>query len=131
MFNVYGPGAKASSPYSSVISIFLKQKSLNKPLSIVGDGFQSRSFIYVSDIVDVMIKAARSNIKKAIFNVGSEKSVTINEIAKRISKKIIYVPKRKGDPKYSWSNIKKIKQKLKWKPKISIKKGIKNLLNEK
>ena len=59
-FNVYGPRSPAKSMYSGVISIFLKQKFKKKPLTVVADGKQSRSFIYVSDVVSAIIKAAKS-----------------------------------------------------------------------
>ena len=128
LFNVYGARSKANSPYSAVISIFVKQKSANKALTITGDGQQSRSFIYVSDVVQAMIKAAKSKIVNEVFNVGSEKSIKINEIAKIFKGKSIYIPKRVGDPKYSSANIKKITKQLNWKSKISIKEGINILL---
>jgi len=127
-FNVYGPRSKASGPYSAVISIFAKQKLANKPLTVVGNGLQSRSFIYVSDVVEVMIKAAKSKIFNEIFNVGSQKSLKIEEIAKMFKGKKIYIPKRTGDPKHSSANINKIAKLLNWKPKVSIKEGINILL---
>ena len=127
-FNVYGPRSLATNSYSSVISIFLKQKLKNKPLTIYGDGSQTRDFIYVSDVVNVMLKVAKSKIYKQIFNVASQKSLTINKIAKIFGGKIEYLPQRKGEPKYSEANIKKIKTLLKWKPKVSINKGINYLL---
>ena len=127
-FNVYGPRSLATNSYSSVISIFLKQKLKNKPLTIYGDGSQTRDFIYVSDVVNVMLKVAKSKIYKQIFNVASQKSLTINKIAKIFGGKIEYLPPRKGEPKYSEANIKKIKTLLKWKPKVSINKGINYLL---
>ena len=67
LFNVYGPRSLASSSYSSVISVFLKQKKKNRSLTIVGDGLQTSDFIYVTDVVDAMIKAAESNVYKEIF----------------------------------------------------------------
>ena len=127
-FNVYGPRSRASGPYSAVISIFAKQKLANKPLTVVGNGLQSRSFIYVSDVVEAMIKAAKSKIFNEIFNVGSQKSLKIEEIAKMFKGKKIYIPKRTGDPKHSSANINKIAKLLNWKPKISIKEGINILL---
>ena len=127
-FNVYGSRSRATGPYSAVISIFAKQKLANKALTIAGDGFQSRSFIYVSDVVEAMIKAAKSKIFNEIFNVGSQKSIKINEIAKIFKGKKIYIAKRAGDPKHSSANIKKIIRQLNWKPKISFKEGINILL---
>jgi len=130
LFNVYGPRSPALNAYSGVISIFLKQRIKNLPLSIVGDGNQTRSFIHVSDVVNIMIKCAKSKITGEVFNVGGKETVTINNIVKLIKSKKIYMPKRKGDPRYSSANIKKIKNFFNWKPKISIRKGIKMLLTD-
>jgi len=127
-FNVYGPRSRVTSPYSAVINIFAKQKLANKALTVTGDGLQTRSFIYVSDVVEAMIKAAKSKIFNEIFNVGSQKSIKINEIAKIFKGKKTYIPKRIGDPKHSSANIKKIMKLLNWKPKVSIKEGINILL---
>jgi len=129
-FNVYGPRAKVSNAYSSVISIFLKQKLTNKSLTVVGDGLQSRSFIYVSDVVNAMIKAAKSKIINEIFNVGSKKSVQINKIVEVLNGKKNYISKRPGEPRHSHSDITKIERLLNWKPKISINEGIKILLKQ-
>tara|TARA_B100000700_G_C15037944_1_gene853723 strand:- start:1342 stop:2241 length:900 start_codon:yes stop_codon:yes gene_type:complete len=131
LFNVYGPGSLSSSPYSAVISVFVKQRKSNKPLTIVGDGLQTRSFVYVSDVVDGMIKAARSKVKNEIFNLGSKNSLTIISLAKLFKGRKIYIPKRLGDPRNSFSDIRKIQKILRWRPKISISKGIRALLNEK
>ena len=61
-FNVYGPRSKKSGSYSAVINVFIKQKLSKKPLTVVGDGKQTRSFVYVTDVVGAMIKAARINL---------------------------------------------------------------------
>jgi len=129
-FNVYGPRSTASSAYSSVISVFLKQKLRNKPLTIVGNGLQTRSFIYVSDVVEAMIKAAKSKIKNEIFNLGSDKSTKIIDLVKIFKSKKVFIPKRIGDPKHSHSDIKKINKILNWRPKVTIREGIQILLNE-
>ena len=128
LFNVYGPRSLANSSYSSVISIFLKLKNKKKPLTIFGNGKQTRDFIHVSDVADIMIKSAESNTYNGIFNIGSQMSASINKIAKIFKSKIKYLPSRKGEPTHSKANITKIKKKLKWKPKISINKGIKLLI---
>tara|TARA_Y100001970_G_C14237387_1_gene862679 strand:+ start:266 stop:1180 length:915 start_codon:yes stop_codon:yes gene_type:complete len=128
LFNVYGPRSAATSSYSSVISIFYKKKKKNKPLTIVGDGLQSRDFVYVTDVVDAMVRAAQSNLSNQIFNVGTQKKVNINKIANIFLCKKIYIPKRKGEIEHSLANINKIKRMLKWNPKIKIADGIKLLL---
>ena len=79
--------------YSSVISIFLKQKLSKKPLTIVGNGLQSRSFVHVSDVVNAMLKAANSKVKNDIFNVGNKKSTKIIELAKLFREKKYISPR--------------------------------------
>ena len=129
-FNVYGPRSRTSGPYSPVINIFAKQKLAKKPFTISGDGLQTRSFVYISDVIDILIKSAKSKISNEIFNVGGEKSIRIKDIAKKLKGKITYIPKRKGEPRQSSANISKIKRYLKWKPKISINTGMNIILKE-
>ena len=129
LFNVYGLRSRTVDAYSAVINLFLKKKLNNKPLTVAGDGLQSRSFVYVSDVVNAIIKSAKSKISNEIFNVGSQKSVQISKIAQLLNGKKIYIPNRLGDPRHSSANIRKIKRQLDWIPKISIEEGIKLILN--
>jgi UDP-glucose 4-epimerase len=130
LFNVYGPRSTAKSSYSSVISVFYKKKLRNEPFTVVGDGLQTRDFIHVSDVVRAMIKAAQSKVYNQVFNVGTQKTVNINKIAKLFRGKKKYISERKGEIEHSLANINKIKKVLKWKPKISINKGINLLLKK-
>lgn len=128
LFNVYGLRSRTSGTYGAVFGVFLAQKISNKPLTIVGNGNQTRDFINVKDITRAFIAA--SNYKKSgeIFNIGSGKQTTVNYIANAISKNHVYIPKRPGEPDRSQANIKKAKKLLKWKPIINIDEGIKILL---
>ena len=126
-FNVYGPRLTISGQYSAVIGNFLSQRKNKKPLTIVGDGKQTRDFIHVDDLTNAFIKLARSNLKNKIYNLGSGKETSINKIADIIGGKKIFIPKRPGDPNRSCANISKIKKDIKWKPKISIIEGIERL----
>ena len=128
IFNTYGPRMALND--GRVVPNFICQALKGRSLTVYGDGSQTRDFIYVSDVVNVMLKVAKSKIYKQIFNVASQKSLTINKIAKIFGGKIEYLPPRKGEPKYSEANIKKIKTLLKWKPKVSINKGINYLLKQ-
>ena len=69
-FNVYGPRHRTSGTYGAVFGVFLAQLLNNKPLTIVGDGEQTRDFTFVTDVVDACYTAAKSNITNEIFNVG-------------------------------------------------------------
>lgn len=128
-FNVYGPRQRTSGAYGGVLSIFLKQTIYNKPLTITGDGNQTRDFVHVYDLVSAIIIALnKKNISENIFNIGSGNDISINNVAKLIGGKIVYIPKRLGDADHSAADIKKIKKSLKWKPKISLKNGLLMLL---
>ena len=129
LFNVYGPRSRTSGTYGAMFGTFLAQKLSSKPFTVVGDGKQKRDFTYVSDIVDVFIKVAQSNIKGEVFNIGSGRSVSVNYIIKLLGGKKVHIPKRPGEPSITFANIERIKKKLKWKPKIRIEKGIKLLLD--
>jgi nucleoside-diphosphate-sugar epimerase len=103
-FNVYGPRQDPSSPYSGVISIFMTKALLNEPAIIYGDGNQSRDFIYVQDVVRANLLAASSReVGGEIINIGSGKSVAINQLWDAIcavsgrNLKPEYAPKRPGD----------------------------------
>ena len=110
LFNVYGPRARADNQYSGVISIFLKQKKSKKPLTIVGDGSQTRSFIYISDVVEALMKVMKSKISSQILNVGGSETIQINMLANLLKGKTINIPSRPGDPINSSADIKKIKK---------------------
>ena len=127
LFNVYGPRARTSGTYGAVFGVFLSQKINNKPLTIVGDGSQSRDFTYVTDVIDAVIKSIKLR-GSHIINIGTGKSITINYIAKKLSNKFTYIPKRPGEPDVTLANISKAKKILKWKPRIKINEGLKFML---
>ena len=128
-FNVYGPKINISGPYSAVIGNFLFQKKNNKPLTIVGNGQQTRDFIHIDDLVSAFLKAIKSKKVNKIYNLGSGKRTSINTIAKIIGGKKKFIPPRPGETKHSLANISKLKKEIKWKPKTSINTGIKKLLS--
>ena len=127
-FNVYGPRLNMSGQYSAVFGNFLKQKKNNKPLTIVGDGKQTRDFIHVDDLTNAFIKVAKSRLINKIYNLGSGKEISINKIANLFGGKKTFIPKRPREPKRSLANISKIKKDINWKPTITIQEGIKRLL---
>jgi len=128
LFNVYGLRSRTTGAYGAMFGVFLAQKINNKPLTIVGDGKQSRDFTYVTDVANAFYLASRSKIFHDIYNVGTGKPTSVNFVANKIGGKKIFIPKRPGEPDKSQADIKKISQNLKWKPKISLDKGINLLL---
>jgi UDP-glucose 4-epimerase len=130
IFNAYGPRSRTNNVYGAVIGVFLKQRLSNYPLTIVGSGKQKRDFLYISDVCEAFYKASISKYKNEIFNLGRGKAETINYLASLISDKKKLIPWRPGEPFKTEADIKKIKKFLKWKPKISLKAGIKEVIKD-
>lgn len=130
LFNVYGTRSRTSGTYGAMFGVFLAQKLKDKPLTVVGDGKQKRDFTYISDVVEGFYKAMKIKKNFKIFNLGTGKPISVNEIVKLLDCRSINIPKRPGEPDQTNANIKKIKNELQWKPKISIKQGVKKLLFE-
>ncbi len=128
-FNIYGPRARTSGTYGAVFGVFLAQLLANKPLTVVGDGTQTRDFTYVSDAVSAILTAAGSSVKGA-YNVGSDTTVSVNKLVELLNPSCgtIHIPKRPGEPDCTFADISAIKKDLGWMPKVSIEEGVSNLL---
>ena len=128
-FNVYGPRININSDYSSVIGKFLKQKAEGKPLTIFGNGEQTRDFCYIDDVVDATIKAMESKKLKGgeVINIGSGKSYSINYLANLIGGKRKYLTPREGDVKHTQADITLAKKLLTWQPKVSFEEGLRRV----
>lgn len=127
-FNVYGPRHRTSGTYGAVFGVFLAQLLNNKPLTIVGDGTQTRDFTFVTDVVDACYVAAKSNVVHEIMNVGSDNTYSVNYLAQLLGGEKVYIPKRPGEPDCTYADITKIKQTLRWHPKVSFEDGVKIML---
>lgn len=129
-FNVYGPRSRTTGAYGAVFGVFLSQKINDKPLTIVGNGNQTRDFIYVSDLVRALVFAIKLSKSGEVYNLGSGRETSVNQIAKLISNKKTFIPKRPGEPLRSLADISKAKKHLKWKPKVEIYEGVSMLLKK-
>jgi UDP-glucose 4-epimerase len=129
-FNVYGPRSRTSGTYGAVIGVFLAQKLAGKPFTVVGDGKQTRDFTFVTDIVQAMVSAAKSNRSGQIYNVGSGTNVSVNRLVELLGGEKVYIPKRPGEPDCTFADIHKIQKELGWKPQVSIEKGIEKILQQ-
>jgi UDP-glucose 4-epimerase len=129
-FNVYGPRARTSGTYGAVFGVFLAQLLAKQPLTIVGDGEQTRDFTFVADVVDALITVAESDKIGEIYNVGSGQPVSVNELVRQLgSPPSVRIPKRPGEPDCTWADIAKIRGELGWEPKVSFADGVRVMLD--
>jgi len=130
-FNPYGPRSfnpkNQFNPYSSVVGIFLNKKKEGKPLLITGDGSQKRDFIHIYDLAEANYKAAVHPEKlNTAFNIGNSSTLSVLELAKMISDKYEFIPKREGEADITFADITKAKKILSWEPKHKLKDYISN-----
>jgi UDP-glucose 4-epimerase len=130
-FNVYGPRQDPSSPYSGVLSIFMKSVLERCPPTIYGDGEQSRDFTYVDDVVDLNLKAARAaNVSGKLYNAGNGGRITINEAWALLQKiegvniPARYGPSRAGDVRDSQADVTAAVRDLGHAPRFSFGEGM-------
>jgi len=134
-FNVFGKGQ--SKEYAGVLKLFLERIRDGLPPKINGDGTQFRDFVYVEDVADANIMSMDSKINHEFFNVGTNTSITILDLAKTIIKfsgldiEPIFGPALKGDVKRTIANIDLIKGKIGWEPKIMLEEWIKDIVETK
>jgi dTDP-glucose 4,6-dehydratase len=131
IFNTYGPRMRVND--GRAIPNFLKQALTGKDISVYGDGSQTRSFCYVSDLVEGIFRLLNSDQNEPV-NIGNPIEMTIKEMANKIlqatqsTSKITYVPLPKDDPKVRQPNITRAKKYLNWEPKIDLDEGLKSTL---
>jgi UDP-glucose 4-epimerase len=122
-FNVFGERSPQKGQYAPVIGIFQRQKESGQPITLVGDGFQRRDFVYVKDVAEANYLAAVSDLGNHIgevFNVGSGKNYSVKQIADCISDNQVFLPSRSGEMYFTFANIDKIQKVLGWKPKVDV-----------
>lgn len=129
-FNVFGPRARTSGTYGAVFGVFLAQMKAGKPVTIVGDGEQTRDFTFVTDVVDAVVRAAESDHQGKIFNVGSGDTYSINSLVRLLgAKEIVYIPKRPGEPDCTFADISRIRDELGWKSSVPFDQGVRVMLD--
>lgn len=133
-FNVYGPRQHPKSAYSGVISIFIEKMLKGERPVIYGDGNQTRDFVYVEDVVLANILAFESKVKNNVYNIGSGKETSLNDLVKVINEILgtniepIYEQERPGDIRHSVADIQKAKKDLGYEPRYSLKEGLKKTI---
>ena len=127
-FNIYGPRADPNGPYAQAIIKFLNFRKLGKPLTVTGDGEQTRDSVHVFDVVRANVLAFKSdNLKSGeIINIGSGRNVSVNEVARLIGGRVghIHAP---IEPKHTKADIRRAKELLGWEPKVVLEEGVAEL----
>jgi len=132
IFNTFGPRMRKDD--GRVVPTFISQALEGKPLTVFGDGTQTRSFCYVSDMVEGVYKLLLSNINEPI-NLGNPQEMTVNEFANLILKltksksKVIHEPLPVDDPKIRQPDITRAKELLNWSPKVSLDEGLQKTID--
>jgi UDP-glucose 4-epimerase len=134
MYNVYGPRQALDNPYQGVLGIFLGNLQRGEPLTIFGDGHQSRDFIYIGDIVDAWAGALENpNTYGRVFNLGSGEQTHINQLAdyalaafgrSRAGYRVDYRPARPGEQRWVQADITRARATLSWEPRVSFEEGL-------
>lgn len=138
MFSVFGPGQSFSNPYQGVLGIFCGNVLRGEPITIFGDGLQTRDFIFVEDIVDGWARALTNPAAKGqVINLGGGRSTSINQLADAVvgafghakgGYEIKHAPGRPGEQRSVQADITKAKQVLGWEPRISFDAGLKKTI---
>jgi len=128
LFNVYGPRSRTSGTYGAVFGVFLAQKINQQPFTVVGDGTQTRDFVFVTDVANAFIMASESNHSGQIMNVGSGNTYSVNRLVELLGGKVVCIPKRPGEPDCTFADTAKIRRLLGWQPKVSFEEGVKVML---
>ncbi|ELZ07882.1 NAD-dependent epimerase/dehydratase family protein [Natrialba aegyptia] len=133
-FNAYGP--RQQGPYSGVISTFLDQARADDPITIDGDGEQTRDFVHVSDIVRANLQAATTDAVGTAYNIGTGERTSIRELAELVrdavgsTAPIVHREPRPGDIRHSGADITKARRELEFEAQVGLESGIRSLVQE-
>jgi UDP-glucose 4-epimerase len=128
LFNVFGPRSRTSGTYGAVFGVFLAQKLAGKPMTVVGDGRQTRDFTYVADVADAFATAMTSDVTREIMNVGSGGTYAVNRLVELLGGDVVHIPKRPGEPDVTFADVAKIERLLKWRSRTSLEDGVASML---
>lgn len=129
IFNAYGTRSRTSGAYGAVFGVFLKQKLEGKPFTVVGDGTQSRDFLYVTDVARAFYLAATTERVGEVYNLGAGNPQTVNRLVELLGGPVVHIPKRPGEPECTWADIGKIKTGLGWTQGVSFEDGVQRTLD--
>jgi UDP-glucose 4-epimerase len=130
-FNVFGPRQDPRSQYAAVVPLFLTAVAGGEPVTVYGDGEQSRDFTYVANIVEATIRAGEAaGVSGTVLNVAAGAPATVNALAERVGEILDrpvekrHLDARPGDVRHSWADVGRASQALAWEPKVSLDEGL-------
>jgi UDP-glucose 4-epimerase len=129
IFNAYGPRSRTSGVYGAVFGVFLRQKLAGQPFTVVGDGTQTRDFIYASDVAGAFWAAAQTERSGRIYNVGAGNPQSVNRLVELLGGPKVHIPWRPGEPRCTWADISRIKAETGWAPRVSFEEGVGRVLD--
>ena len=133
-FNVYGPG-QTGGDYAGVISVFVEQALADEPITVHGDGGQTRDFVFVTDVVRANLAAATTDRVGRAYNVGTGRSISIRELAELIREiadadsEIVHTDAREGDIDRSEADISNVRDHLDFEPTVPIREGLERTID--
>ena len=133
-FNVYGPGQSADGAYSLVIPRFLRMRERGQPMTVYGDGNQTRSYTHVSDVVDANVRAATADLpsgKHLVLNIGTGQETSVNELSAAIGGPVRHIvpnPRREFEEARKAADFSRARSLIGWEPSVAFADGIAELL---
>ena len=128
IFNAYGTRSRTTGAYGAVFGVFLAQKLAGKSFTVVGDGTQTRDFIYVTDVARAFLAAAETDQVNEWYNIGGGNPQSVNRLVELLGGEVTYMPKRPGEPDVTWAAIDKAQRELGWRPEVSFEEGVATML---
>lgn len=130
IFNAYGPRVRTTGAYGAVFGVFFKQKLEGTPFTVVGDGTQSRDFLYVTDVAEAFRLAAETELSGRIYNLGAGDPQPVNRLVELLGGEVVHIPKRPGEPDCTWADISRIQTDLDWSPKVDFETGVARMVED-
>lgn len=128
LFNVFGTRSRTSGAYGAVFGVFLAQKLNERPLTVVGDGAQTRDFTYVTDVAEAFLRSAESSVSGEAMNVGSGNHYSVNSLVELLGGDVEHIPKRPGEPDCTFADVAKISRLLNWSARVPFAEGVARML---
>jgi len=130
IFNAYGTRVRTTGAYGAVFGVFFRQKLAGEPFTVVGDGTQTRDFLYASDVARAFLAAVETPLTGQVWNLGAGNPQSINRLVELIGGPVTYVPKRPGEPDVTHADIARIQRDLGWAPTVPFEDGVARMMAE-